>query len=365
MKTTQHIHGGDLDGVARKYQLDRNTLLDFSGNINPLGISPLAKEALRDNLELISTYPDRNYVSLKQVLSEYCHTKPDSILVGNGTTELISLTIHTQKARKALLLGPTYSEYERELRLVQGELDYFYLKEEDDFCLNINALLDTLKQENYDLLVICNPNNPTGTALSTSILEQTIHFCQQHNIFVMVDETYIEFCEDPWAFSSIPLTHQFSNLLVLRGISKFFSAPGLRFGYAICSNKDLKDKLSVLQNPWSVTILSSLAAEKMIQDTAYIQNTHQLFCKERARIVHELLKINQLKVFIPTANFVLLKLHHTHISSQMIQERLLQKNMLIRDASTFPSLSNQFIRFCFLRPEDNTALIQELTTLLR
>lgn len=363
MKNEHYLHGGDLDAAARTYHLDRASIWDFSGNINPLGISQKAKDAICNNLDMISTYPDRTYTSLRQTLSTYCHAPVDHIMVGSGSTELISLVISILKPKKALALGPTYSEYEREISLVGGSLTYFSLKEEDDFKLNLPSLLTALK-ENHDLLILCNPNNPTSTALTTETLEEIIAFCKAHHIFVMVDETYIEFCDCIEHFCAIPLTMHYDNLFVLRGISKFFSAPGLRFGYGICSHLDLIRQLKHLQNPWSVTILATLAAEEMFKDRAYIDTTHQLFVEERKRMLKELLTWDKLHVFIPQANFILLKVLNPDLTGAFIQDTLVKQSMLIRDASSFPYLTDKHIRFCFLRPEQNTKLLESLHLIL-
>lgn len=363
MKNKHYLHGGDLDAAAKLYGLDRNKIWDFSGNINPLGTSEKARNLLAQNIDLISTYPDRNYTNLRQVLATYCHTKASHILVGNGTSELISLAIHHLRPKKSLTLAPTYSEYEREIHMVGGVLDYYTLNPDAQFALDVSDLCHHL-DSSYDLLILCNPNNPTSTVLTQKELGSILDYCKSKNIFVMIDETYIEFCDAPEQVSAISLAEKFPNLLVLRGISKFFSAPGLRFGYGICSDLPFLKALSSKQNPWSVNILAAIGARAMFEDTDYIDSTHRLFVNERARITQELLAWDTLKVFIPQANFVLLKLVDTPLTGGEIAAKLIAQNMLIRDASSFPSLDESYIRFCFLAPEQNDKLLMALKELL-
>ncbi|MEG0014657.1 MAG: aminotransferase class I/II-fold pyridoxal phosphate-dependent enzyme [Cellulosilyticaceae bacterium] len=364
MKNKHYLHGGDLDAAAKLYGLDRNKIWDFSGNINPLGTSKKARELMCKDIDFISTYPDRNYESLKETLATYCHTLASHILVGNGTSELISLAIHHLSPKKALTLAPTYSEYEREIQMVGGLLDYYTLNPHTQFTLDIEGLCQILDQS-YDLLILCNPNNPTSTVLTRKELESILAYCKVKGVFVMIDETYIEFCDEPHQVSAISLTTKFENLLVLRGISKFFSAPGLRFGYGICSNIAFLTALKKKQNPWSVNMLATIGAKAMFEDIDYISSTHSLFVKERARLTAELSSWDAVQVFIPQANFVLLKLLDTPLTGSEIANQLIAQNMLIRDASSFPSLDETYIRFCFLAPHQNDKLLALLKTLLQ
>lgn len=363
MKSKHYLHGGDLDAAAEIYGLNRNEIWDFSGNINPLGTSPKAKKCLLENIEAISTYPDRNYTSLRHTLATYCHTTASHIIVGNGTSELISLIIHLLRPKKALTFAPTYSEYEREIQMVGGTLEYHILEAKNAFALDPDKLFPQLTDA-VDMLILCNPNNPTSTMLTPEHLTSILTYCDSRNIFVMVDETYIEFCDNPTLLSAIPLTDKFTNLIVLRGVSKFFSAPGLRFGYGICSDQKLLDELKKIQNPWSVNILAALGVEAMFTDVDYITSTHSLFVAERNRIFKELSNWKHLKAFKPEANFILLKLQDTSLTGSELVSALIKKNMLIRNASSFPSLDESYFRFCFLTRHQNDFLLQELYSMI-
>ncbi len=358
-KSKHYLHGGDLDTISSLYGIGRDEIIDFSGNINPLGVSPIAKKELAKNLDLITTYPDRNYVSLRNSLSDFTGVAPDHILVGNGSTELISLMIQMKKPREILIIGPTYSEYERETSLAGGHVQYHQLQEKEDFKLNLDQLITQLTQD-IDMLVICNPNNPTSTCIDLGELKVILDKCKEKDIFVMIDETYVEFAENMEAITATSLIPDFDNLLILRGISKFFSSPGLRLGYGMCSNTKLIDHINHYKNPWTINILASFGAEIMLQDKAYINQTKDLFHQERTRIYHEMSSWDHIKVYQPQANFILFKLLDDTISSRDVYENLIAQKMLIRDASSFPFLGDRFLRFCFLLPDQNTALLAAL-----
>lgn len=358
-KSKHYLHGGDLEAIEKYYGIPRDNLIDFSSNVNPLGISPKAKKELANNLDLISTYPDRKYINLRQKISKFTEADFDSIIVGNGSTELISLFINIIHPKKALIIGPTYSEYEREILLNGGIVEYFPLKEELDFQLDIDNLKALLTGD-IDLLVLCNPNNPTASVLYQKELSIIIEYCKSKNIYVMIDETYMEFVEDIKIAEAIPLSKKYDNLIILRGISKFFSSPGLRFGYGICKNKDLIDKMNEIKNPWTINSLAAFAAGIMMEDEEYIEATKELINSERNKIYNELRTWKNIKVYKPSANFVLFKLLRDDISSGKIFEKLIHKNMIIRDAGSFPFLDSRFMRFCFLLPEQNKKLLEYL-----
>ena len=198
-----HFHGSDLEKIEQLYGIKKEDITSFSANVNPLGISPLLKKTLCDHIDAITTYPDRDYASLRKCLSSYTGADSAHIIVGNGSTELISLFIQITHPKKALVLGPTYSEYEREISLEGGTTLYYPLKEEQDFKLDIPDFTAHLN-ENLDLVVICNPNNPTSSCITRKEMRCILDVCKQYGIYVMVDETYVEFTEDVTAITSIP-----------------------------------------------------------------------------------------------------------------------------------------------------------------
>ncbi|MBM7685927.1 pyridoxal phosphate-dependent aminotransferase [Defluviitalea raffinosedens] len=362
-KSKHYQHGGDLESIEEHYGISRNQLMDFSSNVNPLGISPKAKKELAQNLDLISTYPDRKYTQLRQKIAKYTGADFESILVGNGSTELISLFITLIHPKKSLIIGPTYSEYEREIFLNGGQAEYYPLKETLNFQLDIENLKTHLSDE-INLLVICNPNNPTGSYISQKDLGIILDYCASKNIYVMIDETYIEFVENMDEITAVPLSKSYDNMMILRGISKFFSAPGLRFGYGICGNPELIRRMNEIKNPWTINILASFGAGIMLEDSEYISATKKLIHSERTKIYNTLKDWKNIKVYKPCANFVLFKLLRNDITSSMIFEKLIEKHMIIRDASSFPFLNSSYMRFCFLLPEQNQKLLDALEEII-
>ncbi len=358
-----HQHGGDLDEIQRLYGIPREEIIDFSGNINPLGFPKTVENALAANLRIISTYPDKRYTALREAIGRYTGAAAEHIVVGNGSTELISTFIQTVHAAHAVILGPAYSEYEREVTLSGGSFTYFPLKEEDGFRLNLDALLHALTPE-IGIFIACNPNNPTGTAIRTGEMRQILAHCKKIGASVMIDETYIEFSDILPEICSVPLVEEFDNLFVVRGTSKFFAAPGLRLGYGVSSNHAFLERLKTNQDPWSVNSLAAFAGERMFSDTAFHLETIALISGERKRAFQELSGWKNIKAYPSEANFILLRLLTETVSAAELFEKLIRKKMLIRDAASFTFLDESYLRFCILSPEQNAALLRELKALV-
>lgn len=357
MKHVDHFHGSDLEKIEQIYNIKKEDITSFSANVNPLGISFKLKESLSSHIDAITSYPDREYTSLRKAIGTYVQSDYQNIIVGNGSSELISILIQIRHPKKALIIGPTYSEYEREVTIAGGRCHYFPLYEEDNFQLNETNLFEELHKD-VDLLILCNPNNPTSTQITSNQMRKILDVCKQKDIFVMVDETYVEFAEDVENITSIPLTKYYNNIIILRGISKFFAAPGLRLGYAVCGNQDLIKEINQKKNPWTINSLAAIAGEIMFSDEEYIQKTRALISSERERICTELSKSNDLKIYPCHANFVLVRILNEQVNADDLFDAAIRQKLMIRNCSTFPFLDNQYFRFCFMSPQKNDELLQ-------
>ena len=351
-----HFHGSDLEAIEKCYHIKKEDIISFSANVNPLGISYRLKSTLAENLDAITTYPDREYTALRKCIAAYADTQPENVIVGNGSTEMISLFIQTRHPKKALILGPTYSEYEREITLGGGTTLYYPLREENGFAMDTEDFCSHLSDQ-LDLLVLCNPNNPTSTAITCGQMRQILDACLQYGIFVMVDETYVEFAPEESDVTSVPLTNYYTNLIILRGTSKFFAAPGLRLGYAITGNQDLIKAINTRKNPWTINSLAEIAGRLMFPDSEYIRLTRELISTERDRLCRELSSWDSVKIYKPMANFMLMRIRKPQVTSQGLFDHCIRQGLMIRDCSTFPFLDSRYVRFCFMKPEENDRLL--------
>ena len=363
MSTAKMVfHGCDIEKICEVYQLKPEEIVKFGANVNPLGLSEYVKEQLAGRLDILSSYPDRDYTSLRSTISEYCNIPAEFILPGNGSSELIALLIQERNPKQTLILGPTYSEYSRELSFSGSTQEYYHLRDEDNFVLNVDDLCHTLDGK-YDFLILCNPNNPTSSAISINDLRKIVSFCNERNIFVMIDETYVEFAPDINEITAVSLTREFTNLMILRGVSKFYAAPGMRLGYGITGNLEFLKKMKEKQVPWSLNSLGALAGELMLQDKTYIRQTRDLILSERTRLLKALENIPTYKTYPAYANFLLLKIQKPGLTSRDVFDACIRQGLMIRDCSSFESLDGEYIRFCIMHPEANTRLLHVLESL--
>lgn len=349
-------HGANLYDLSSKYGFSKNELLDFSSNINPFGTSNLAKEYVINNINMVSVYPDPDYINLKESISSYCNCHIDNMILGSGATELISSFIRTVKPNKAVLISPAYSEYERELNKNKCEIIHYFSKESDDFEISVSQFISFINEINPDLIIICNPNNPTGFTFTKSQIETLL---KNTNAFVMVDETYVEFT-DTNIYSSTPLVDNFDKLFVIRGTSKFFSTPGIRLGYGLIGNKTIKESLNKNLDLWNINIIASAMGEIMFRDNDYINSCVSRIFSERDYLQKELDNFTELKRFDSKGNFILCKISSKKLTAHDLREMLLPKKIVIRDCQSFDGLDEYYFRVCVLKPEDNKYLINSL-----
>ena len=289
MNTKPVFHGSDIEKICEYYHLNQEDIVNFGANVNPIGISTHVKQVLASHLDLLSSYPDRDYQSLRNTVSEYCGVPADYVLPGNGSSELISLLIETRAPKRTLLLGPTYSEYSRELSLSNSKCNEFLLKETDEFILNVDFLCQSLLAGSYDFLIICNPNNPTGTVVDSEELKEFIHKVPK-DIIIVVDEAYIELSSNPDVKSMVSEISDDTNVVVARTFSKLYGLAGVRLGYAMCN----KEMHAILQKCTSVFTGSRVAlagAMAALDDEEYIKKTKAAMLEGRKYLTDEFTKM--------------------------------------------------------------------------
>lgn len=363
LQPTDQFHGSDLEKVEQQYGIRRENIRPFASNVNPLGMSPVMKRALQEHIDVLSEYPDREYKELKEAIHAYTGTTSSHILPGSGTTELIVTFITTIKPKKTIVIEPTYSEYKRDLKTVKSEIVDYVLTEDKNFQIDIKDLCGQI-DSSVDMVILCNPNNPTSTCITVEQIQTLAEKCKACSAFLLVDETYVEFVRDVSAISAIPLVEDYNNLIILRGVSKFFASPGLRLGYACTSNEKLIHYIRRHNQPWAINSIAAYAGTVMFTDTEYQKKTRELISQENSLICSALRARKTIKVFPPAANFILLKLQKEGLTSAMVFDHCIRKGLMIRDCSNFSGLGSEYIRFCFLRPEDDDLLVNTLLEIL-
>ena len=376
------FHGGNIYKVFREKNIKE--ILDYSSNINPYGIPESLKSRIIENLEILERYPDPDYVELREKLANLNNVNLSDIILGNGATEIIFLFMKVINPKKILIVSPTFGEYERAVKAVgtsrnsidlscsddnknienkEIEIEYFELKESDDFKLNIGNLKNQLEKK-YDLLIICNPNNPTGKFLKLAQTEEILKECNKYDTKLFIDEAFIEFLADGMKESIINTEENKKNLFVTRAFTKFFAIPGLRLGYGMYFDKELEQKISEKKEPWSVNNIAELAGLTVLDDTEYIEKTLKWITKEKIYMYEKLNEISGIKVYETEVNFITGKIDEKLFSEglnvKILREKMLEQGILIRDASNFKFLDERFFRLAIKDRTSNDRVIEAM-----
>ncbi|MGN0393933.1 MAG: pyridoxal phosphate-dependent aminotransferase [Coprococcus sp.] len=348
-----------------KVNLSANNLITqmetvrFDLNMNPHGIPKSVVNTVSNNISKLSSYPDNNYKKLKDSISEYTGAQPDNIIIGSSSYEFIKLLIEFNSPKKAILISPGSQNYENILKLNGCEIIYYNTKEDDDFVLDIADFISKLNDE-IDIVFISNPNGTTSSVIDRESLNFIAKICKGNDIFLVVDEEYMEFVKDKDECTSIPLIEEYDNLVVLRNTTKFFAVPGLRLAYAITSNMVFKKALEIAGFPYPINKMAELAGIEMFRDTEYINESCSTVNTERSLVYAALASCKTIKLYKPAANFILVKLLKEDISAHDVVEYLANKGLHIRSCSDINGLDNKYVRFCFMNPKQNDLLVNTL-----
>ena len=370
-KEKTDFHGGNIYKIFREKNIDK--ILDYSSNINPYGLPENLKKEIFEKVFVLERYPDPDYIELREKIAEKNNLNIENIIVGNGATEIIFLFMKILSPKKVLIVSPTFGEYERAIKAStlandSLEINYFELKETENFVLNIKNL-ETELENNYDLLILCNPNNPTGQFLKLKKIEEILKICEQKNTKLFIDEAFVEFVEDWENESIINSKENKENLFVIRAFTKFFAIPGLRLGYGICFNNNLLKKMLEKKEPWSVNNIADLAGKTVLDDENYIQKTKEWIKDQKKYMYENLNKIEGLRAYKTEVNFILLKIEDNLLEKGLdvknLRKKMLEKGILIRDASNFIYLNKHYFRLAIKDKLNNEKVIETLTSILK
>ncbi len=354
------IHGGD---VYTNGLLEGRELIDYSSNINPLGVPKSFIDNISDAVDALTRYPDIQYRDVLKVLGEYIGCPQDYFVLGNGAAEIIDLVIACHKS--LLIVVPSFVEYEIDAKKWNCIIEYSYLKEninEDTLLKHKYAQLsydyeDILnKLKNVQGLILGNPNNPNGNIIDKSEFQKILEYCESNDKVIIIDEAFIEFTGDK-RHSFEGLVKIYKCLFIIRALTKFFALPGIRFGYGISSNDCLIKCIKEKQNPWNINCFAEVAVRHVLKDEVYIQKSEKWISEERPRFLKSLNNISFIdKVFFTYGNYVLCKLNG--ITSDKFYKLCIVQGFVIRKADNFRGLDKQYIRLAIKDNGRNEKLIQ-------
>lgn len=339
-------HGGDVLSYADQYA---GEIIDFSSNINPLGAPKALKEKLLSGFEDVLTYPDIQYRDLKKDIGEYLGCSNTEVIVGNGAVEIIDNII--KMFNRVVAAVPCFGEYLERAKINKKTLVLTNMGE--NFKINISSIEGVL--EEGDLLILGNPNNPTGKRIQRDMLMDIYNLVLSKNAFLLLDEAFYEF--SPTDYDSIELFNRKSNVCIIRAATKFFALPGIRLGYAWAEREVVKN-YEALSLPWSVNCFAHMAGCLIFKDREYIEQTKKYVGEQRAYLLRNLAKISYLKVFESDANFILIKL--INYNEDELFNFLVSNGILIRRAFSFEGLDYSYLRIAVKDYNSNEKLLRLL-----
>lgn len=357
-------HGGNIYEIGRECSKEIKDIIDFSANINPLGMSEMARKAIIENLDSITHYPDYTYSKLKDTIVDYHSNEnkisEENIFLSNGAADGIYSLVQYLKPTNAIIFAPGFGEYEMALEKVNSRVKYYYLKEKNDFQIDIDEYIENI-DNTIDMIILCNPNNPTGKLIEKEYLLRILDYCREHKINVLLDEAFCDFLINEGKFSLIDKMESYKNLYILRSLTKFFSIPGLRLGYILSENTNTISDLNLQSPPWRINSLAEISGIASMEDNDFIESSKEYMNCEKLFLYNELRKIKCVKVFEPSVNYIFFKLNKGFCSMGVdLKDSMLKRNILIRSCDNYVGLDGDYFRVAVRTRGENQILIDSL-----
>ena len=345
-----YAHGGDLVTARSRFP---GKILDFSANLNPLGMPEPVRLAARAAVEESVHYPDPLCRALAAGIARRDGTTPGQVLCGNGAADLIFRLAFSRRPGRALVTAPTFSEYGEALEAAGWQVVRHHLSPDKEFDLTDDILEDL---PGMDLAVLCTPNNPTGRPIGPELMDRILDCCRREGVLLMVDECFLELSDGGESGGLAGGLADFPGLLLLRAFTKSYAIPGLRLGYCLSADERLLDRLSRCAPAWSVSAPAQAAGLAALGCPDHPAQARALIARERPRLAAALSALG-LRVWPSAANYLLFRAEGRYD----LKDRLLERGILIRSCADYAGLGPDYCRVAVRLPEEDRQLIQALS----
>ena len=345
---TVNPHGGDL--------YSRPIRLDFSANTNPFGTPESVRRAVIESAQLLNRYPDPYCRKLVTALADFEQVPPEYILCGCGAAELIFSFCTAVKPKRALELAPTFSEYSSALEAVGCTVERYALSKENGFALT-EGFLEFLQSSDWDVLFLCNPNNPTGQIIEPVLLDQIAQICHERKIRLFLDECFLDLSDQGRDLSLKNKLREYPGLFILKAFTKSYGMAGLRLGYCLSADQALLTAMGRSVQPWNVSLPAQKAGVAALGETQFLKETRAVIQTQRKWMQEQ---FTALGFYVCPAQANYLLLYH----EQPLCEKLLEKGILVRDCSNYHGLERGWLRVAVRREEENRVLIDTVRSVL-
>lgn len=320
-----YITAKSIESVKREYGLE--TIIKLGGNENTMGFSPKVKEAVDEQFQTLSYYPDMNVTSLREALSSFHGVKEEELVFGNGSFELISILAQTflEAGEESIIIEPSFGWYKSVTLQMGGKIVSIPL---EDF----NTNLDTVKEkitEKTRIIWLCNPNNPVGSIIKAGELYSFLKEIKD-DVIVVLDEAYVDFVEEEDFPDTVSWINEFQNIIILRTFSKAYGLASFRIGYGIADER-LIHLLQKVRLPINTNATAQIAALAALKDQDYKNYIVKEIEKGR-NLYYQKLKEMGLQYVISNGNFILFD---TTIDSEWVVNEFLKRGIIIRAGLEF------------------------------
>jgi len=342
--------------------------LDFSVPTNPLGPPRLLVEILEDvvknDIDIILSYPDYEYEDLRKAIAKFYDIDYKRVIPLNGSAEALYIALAVCKPRNLVVVEPTFGDYRAASHVLGIPLrSIHYIENADIFEFPLESLFSLPNEvAKGSLILLSNPNNPTGSFVELKRLEEIARTFKES--FILIDEAFIELSE-MFLESSIHLVEEYGNVIVTRSLTKSFSVPGLRIGF-MYSSYELSRAFDLYRQPWNVNSLTNHLFVKLLDKfegemKRFLETSRRFIHNEKVRVTSRLRKL-KLLVYRSYAPFLLVK--SIRIPASKIIDELMKYNIYVRDASSYVPLTKHFFRIAIKKEEENDYLVNVLSKML-
>ena len=341
---------------------DAKDIIDFCFISNPYYPTPAMLDDLKENFpNLLKSYPSSNPLVSQKHLASVLDLKPENLILGNGATELI-VAMNTTLIDRIAVPIPTFGEYIEKLRQ-QRDAELYILKAEDNYQLFLNDYLAWVRARGLKSLLVINPGNPTGQLFSLNEMTDFLHQAMDMEL-VVVDESFIDFAGDPVP-SLLSVAGQFSNLLLVRSMSKHCGVPGLRLGYCYSENLYVLNRIRRFIPTWNVNSVAQYFLSLLAGTDGDYHESRKLVIRDVRWLYHSLRTIPGIEAYPTGANFVLFKIKSGMTAAELQGLLLKDHRMYVRDCSNKIGMDKYHIRVASQGLEKDKRLVDALTVILQ
>lgn len=354
MKTDSH--GGNIYKKARELGISLDQIMDFSANISPLGIPEEIRRRIIASIDGMINYPDPECSQLREAIAENDKVKKEWISCGNGGADLLFRIAYGMKPGKVLLPVPAFVEYEEALRAAGSRVVHHYM---DEDLIPKEDLLEEITDE-YDMLVLCNPNNPTGLLLHRDYLLKVMDRAQKAGVWLLLDECFLEICRGEENLTLKPCLGQYDHLIILKSFTKLYALPGIRLGYLLSSNPAVIEAVNRAGQSWSVSTLAQEAGICALSLKEYKEEVIALVARELDYMKKEMAAL-PIRLYDGQANYLFFRAP----GCTDLDRQLEKKGFMIRNCSNYVNLGDDYWRIAVKDHASNQKMIQALREILK